>query len=113
MAILKNSLFTFFLGFLLAGLVSVWMVRNLFGSFSMDIINDAVYKYEMAVQQSDREEIIKRLNASISCAINGYEEYVSLGISTRMDSHHYSYSLEKAYALRDEPCEYPLIVKSD
>lgn len=113
MAILKNSLFTFFLGFILAGLVSVWMIRNLFGSFSMDIINDSVYKYEMAVQQNDREEIIRRLNASISCAIDGYEEYVDLGISARMDNQHYKHSLKKAYELRNKPCQYPFSVESD
>lgn len=106
MIFLKSRIFTFLLGFLLSGLLSFYGIRNIKSHFYISNIHDSVYKYEMAIKQDSKEEIIKRLNASISCAVNGYEEDIRLGLSSRADDS-YSHILKKAYALRELPCEYP------
>jgi|GEM_PF-4418347 len=107
---MKNfSILQLLISFLAGCVISVVVVIYfVFVQMSFDVahaLSSAVYNYEMASQASSKQEVERRLNAGISCALNGYEKingsYADLGVFEN-----YSHIIDKAYKMKSVPCDY-------
>ena len=100
-------LLSFILGMLTASLITIYIFTTgqLLNETMMGLVG-SISNYEMAASQKSQEEIINILNSRIACSLDVVEQIKGSNWPLLAIDESYNHSINKAYQLRQVPCDY-------
>lgn len=104
----------FVLGAFLAwGGTTYYYVARLMVIQAMYAVNSSVDYYVVASRQKSHEETVLILNSRISCALDELELIKESNWPLMSVDKHYNNQIDKAYKLRQVPCDHPFRFNND
>ncbi|MEE2024804.1 MULTISPECIES: hypothetical protein [Alkalimonas] len=104
----------FVLGAFLAwGATTYYFVARLMVTQTIYAVNNSVDYYVVASRQRSYDEIVLILNSRISCALDELELIKESNWPLMSVDEHYHDQIDKAYKLRQVPCDHPFRLNND